>query len=123
MTIAESLPPDVGAGTAAYPNAGETGRLRGGRLRFFRTIAESVGVQAPTAGVLITAAGIAVPFVYWPLWRGIQHSPLLRVGADALLGTRTGDREVLPSRGDYPFSGDARRARARNARVRSRRTL
>jgi amino acid transporter/roadblock/LC7 domain-containing protein len=59
MTIAESPSPDVGAAPAAYPNAGETGRLRGGRLRFFRTIAESVGVQAPTAGVLITAAILA----------------------------------------------------------------
>lgn len=44
---------------AAYPGAGETERLRGGRLRFFRTIAESVGVQAPTAGVVITAAVLA----------------------------------------------------------------
>src|SRR5215472_18251386 len=44
---------------AAYPDAGETGRLRGGRLRFFRTIAESVGVQGPTAGVVISAAVLA----------------------------------------------------------------
>jgi amino acid transporter len=38
---------------------GETGRLRAGRLRFFRTIAESVGVQGPTAGVVIAAAVLA----------------------------------------------------------------
>jgi amino acid transporter len=44
---------------AAYPGAGETGRLRAGRLRFFRTIAESVGVQGPTAGVVIAAAVLA----------------------------------------------------------------
>jgi amino acid transporter len=43
----------------AYPDAGETGRLRGGRLRFFRTIAESVGVQGPTAGVVIAPAVLA----------------------------------------------------------------
>ena len=41
---------------AAYPGAGETERLRGGRLRFFRTIAESVGVQAPTGAVVAAAA-------------------------------------------------------------------
>jgi amino acid transporter len=44
---------------AAYPGAGETGRLRGGSLRFFRTIAESVGAQGPTAGVVIAAAILA----------------------------------------------------------------
>jgi len=44
---------------AAYPDAGDTGRLRAGRLRFFRTIAESVGVQGPTAGVVIAAAVLA----------------------------------------------------------------
>ena len=49
----------MSAAAAAYPGAGETERLRGGRLRFFRTIAESVGVQAPTAGVAITAAILA----------------------------------------------------------------
>jgi amino acid transporter len=50
---------EVSTAAAAYPNAGETGRLRGGRLRFFRTIAESVGVQGPTAGVVIAAAVLA----------------------------------------------------------------
>jgi amino acid transporter len=49
----------VSAAAAAYPGAGETERLRGGRLRFFRTIAESVGVQAPTAGAAIAAAVLA----------------------------------------------------------------
>jgi amino acid transporter len=39
----------------ADPRAG----LRAGRLRFFRTIAESVGVQGPTGGVVITAAVLA----------------------------------------------------------------
>jgi amino acid transporter len=48
--------PEVSTAAAAYPAAGETERLRGGRLQFFRTIAESVGVQAPTAGVVIAAA-------------------------------------------------------------------
>jgi hypothetical protein len=51
--------PEVSAAAAAYPGAGETERLRGGRLRFHRTIAESVGVQAPTAGVVIAAAVLA----------------------------------------------------------------
>jgi amino acid transporter len=57
MTSSQSRSREVSAAAAAYPNAGEAGRLRGGRLRFFRTIAESVGLQGPTAGVLI-AAGI-----------------------------------------------------------------
>jgi amino acid transporter len=51
--------PEVSTAAAAYPAAGETERLRGGRLQFFRTIAESVGVQAPTAGVVIAAAVLA----------------------------------------------------------------
>ena len=49
----------MSAAAAAYPGAGETERLHAGRLRFFRTIAESVGVQAPTAGVAIAAAVLA----------------------------------------------------------------
>jgi hypothetical protein len=59
--MATSEPWSEGQGTAAaaYLGAGEAGRLRGGRLRFFRTIAESVGVQAPTAGVVIAAAVLA----------------------------------------------------------------
>ena len=36
-----------------------TRRYRAGRLRFFRTIAESVGVQGPTAGVVIAPAVLA----------------------------------------------------------------
>jgi amino acid transporter len=50
---------EEGAAAAAYPGAGETGRLRGGRLRFFRTIAESVGVQGPTGAAVISAAVLA----------------------------------------------------------------
>jgi len=50
---------DVSIAAAAYPDAGETRRLRAGRLRFFRTIAESVGVQGPTAGVVIAPAVLA----------------------------------------------------------------
>ena len=34
------------------------------------------------------AAGIALPFVYQPLRYGIENSPLLKVGASALLGSR-----------------------------------
>jgi len=59
MTIPGSPFQEASAAAAAYPGAGETERLRGGRLRFFRTIAESVGVQAPTAGVVIGAAVLA----------------------------------------------------------------
>ena len=59
MTIQESTSPEEGIAAAAYPEAGETGRLREGHLRFFRTIAESVGVQGPTAGVVIAAAVLA----------------------------------------------------------------
>jgi amino acid transporter len=58
MAIAES-PYEARTAAVAYPGAGETGRLRGGRLRFFRTVAESVGVQGPTAGVVIAAAVLA----------------------------------------------------------------
>jgi amino acid transporter len=50
---------EEGTAAAVYPGAGETGRLRGGRLRFFRTIAESVGVQGPTGAAVITAAILA----------------------------------------------------------------
>jgi amino acid transporter len=76
--------------------------------------------DALAAGITVVA-GIALPFMYPPLRRGIQHSPLLRAGASALLGTG-GDRNPVPSRGNYPFSGDARPPRTRNARVQSRRT-
>jgi amino acid transporter len=54
-----SQPAEESTAAAAYPDAGETERLRHGRLRFFRTIAESVGVQGPTAGVVIAAAVLA----------------------------------------------------------------
>ena len=59
MTIPESSSQEVNVAAAAYPRAGETGRLRGGRLRFFRTIAESVGVQGPTAAAVIAAGVLA----------------------------------------------------------------
>jgi amino acid transporter len=54
-----------GEGTApldvalAYDADLETGRLRGGRLHFFRVIAESIGIQGPTGGVVITASILA----------------------------------------------------------------
>jgi amino acid transporter len=50
---------EEGTAAAAYPGAGETERLHGGRLRFFRTIAESVGVQGPTGAAVIAAAVLA----------------------------------------------------------------
>ena len=59
MTTLEPASPDVNTAAAAYPDAGETMRLRAGRLRFFRTIAESVGVEGPTAGVVIAPAVLA----------------------------------------------------------------
>ena len=59
MTISESSFPEVSAAAAAYPDAGETGRLRGERLRFFRTIAESVGIQGPSGAAVIAAAVLA----------------------------------------------------------------
>jgi hypothetical protein len=40
--------------------------------------------DALAAGITL-AAGIALPFVYPPLRRGIRNSPLLKVGASALL--------------------------------------
>jgi amino acid transporter len=49
----------VTTAAVAYPDAGETRRLRAGSLRFFRTIAESVGVQGPTAGVVLAPAVLA----------------------------------------------------------------
>jgi amino acid transporter len=58
MTSLESSSQESTA-AAAYPGAGETGRLRTGGLRFFRTIAESVGVQGPTGGVVLAAAVLA----------------------------------------------------------------
>ncbi len=59
MTVLEPASRDVSTAAAAYPDAGETKRLRAGSLRFFRTIAESVGVQGPTAGVVIAPAVLA----------------------------------------------------------------
>lgn len=59
MTTREPASQDVSTAAAAYQDAGETRRLRAGRLRFFRTIAESVGVQGPTAGVVIAPAVLA----------------------------------------------------------------
>lgn len=45
--------------TAAYRQSGQGPELWGGRLRFYRTLAESVGVQGPTGGVVIGAAILA----------------------------------------------------------------
>jgi amino acid transporter len=59
MTTLEPTSRDVSTAASAYPDAGQSGRLRAGRLRFFRTIAESVGVQGPTAGVVIIPAILA----------------------------------------------------------------
>src|SRR5437016_13657674 len=59
MTTLELASPDVSVAAAAYPDAGQPRRLRAGSLRFFRTIAKSVGVQSPTAGVVIAPAVLA----------------------------------------------------------------
>jgi amino acid transporter len=59
MATLEPAARDVSTAAAAYPGAGQTRRLRAERLRFFRTIAESVGVQGPTGGVVIVAAVLA----------------------------------------------------------------
>jgi amino acid transporter len=59
MTTRELPAREEGAAAAAYPDAGDTERLHGGRLRFFRTIAESVGVQGPTGGAVILVAVLA----------------------------------------------------------------
>jgi hypothetical protein len=47
---------------------------------------------AALAAGLTLAAGIALPWVYPPLRRGIRASPLLKAGASVLLGT--GPREL-----------------------------
>lgn len=49
MTTLEPAPQDLNTASAAYPDAGETMRLGAGRLRFFRTIAESA-VAGPVFG-------------------------------------------------------------------------
>jgi len=59
MTTQEIPAREEYAAAVAYPRASETERLHGGRLRFFRTIAESVGVQGPTGGAVVTAAVLA----------------------------------------------------------------
>jgi Amino acid permease len=59
MTTLEPASRDLSMAAAAYPGAGETRRLRTGGLRFFRTIAESVGVQGPTGGAVLAAAVLA----------------------------------------------------------------
>ena len=41
--------------------------------------------DALAAGITLVA-GIALPFAYPPLQRGIRNSPLRKVGASALLG-------------------------------------
>lgn len=59
MSTLERTAQELSTAAAAYPDAGETRRLRAGRLRFFRTIAESVGVQGPTAGAVVVPAVLA----------------------------------------------------------------
>jgi hypothetical protein len=43
------------------------------------------------AAAITSVAGIALPFAYPPLRRGIRNSPLLNAGAGALFGTRVPD--------------------------------
>jgi len=43
----------------AYASDARIGTLKGDRLRFLRVVAESVGIQGPTGGVVITAAILA----------------------------------------------------------------
>jgi hypothetical protein len=45
--------------------------------------------DALAAGITLVI-GIALPFVYLPLHRGIENSPLLKAGASALLGSENG---------------------------------
>ncbi|MGB6440810.1 MAG: hypothetical protein WBE89_16125, partial [Methyloceanibacter sp.] len=59
MTAVGPTSHEVSTAAAAYPDAGETRRLRAGSLSFFRTIAASVGVQGPTAAVVIAAGVLA----------------------------------------------------------------
>src|SRR5215831_11878435 len=59
MATAKSPPREDLTAAAAYRGADQTGQLRGGRLRFFRTLAESLGIQAPTAIVVIAPALLA----------------------------------------------------------------
>jgi amino acid transporter len=54
-----ALPSDQFELRRGYSSDTETGSLRLNRLRFFRVIAESVGIQGPTGGVVITAAILA----------------------------------------------------------------
>jgi amino acid transporter len=51
------------------------------------------GWDALAAGITLVL-GIALPFAYPPLRRGIENSPLLKVGATALLGTRPPELSV-----------------------------
>lgn len=53
-----SLAEPVDVARAYAPNP-ESGHLKVNHLRFFRVIAESVGIQGPTGGVVITAAILA----------------------------------------------------------------
>lgn len=59
MSEAVAALPEERSATSAYPSAGAREQLRPDRLRLFRTIAESVGVQGPTGGVVIGAALLA----------------------------------------------------------------
>lgn len=54
-----SRAPESAASQETYGAGAANQRLRHGQLRFFRTIAESVGVQGPTGGVVISAAVLA----------------------------------------------------------------
>lgn len=59
MNHTQPLIQDENAAATAYHGASLGEKLRTGRLHFFRTIAQSVGVQGPTGGVVIGAAILA----------------------------------------------------------------
>jgi amino acid transporter len=60
------------------------------KATFFPIPPAPYGWDALAAGITL-AAGVALPFVYPPLRRGIDSSPLLKVGGNALLDTRVPD--------------------------------
>lgn len=57
--VAIGTPVEEEQAASAYGAPPPDRRLRAGQLRFFRTVAESVGVQGPTGGVVIGAAVLA----------------------------------------------------------------
>lgn len=59
MSQRQSIDADETTAVTAYGQSGPDKTLRAGRLRFFRTVAQSVGVQGPTGGVVIGAAILA----------------------------------------------------------------